>query len=177
MTRTMKECGSPIIDEMISDIKASLSIMSTKQPVRGVIQRRTSSYHQVGSNTWARSAVSNQNDVERSGGYFSSVLKSAKEKAANLTWPQPLPSGSNQPLPSGSNQVEETDELPISSEVSLTMDGKSQLTLPEEIEFDEFKADREARLEEWLDGPTSILRNESCNTQGHGHGHHLLDSL
>lgn len=190
MTRTMKECGPPVIDEMIRDIKASLTIMSTKQPKRGVIHQRNSSY-QVGSSasswvpaTWARTAAGDQNDGEIVGSYFSSVFKSAKEKAGNMKWTQgpqldvkeSLPFGSN-----GSTQAEGTDELPISNQVgdevveggTLSSDEKSQLLLPEEKEFDEFKADKEARLEEWLEGTGSVRQNESAE----GHGYHLLDSL
>ncbi|XP_021758300.1 uncharacterized protein LOC110723264 [Chenopodium quinoa] len=183
MTRTMKKCGSPVIDAMIRDIKTSLTIMSTKQPVRGVIQPRNSSY-QAGTagswgSAWARSAISDQNDVVKSGSYFSSVFQSAKEKAVNLKWAQGTQLDVKEPLPSGSNsstQVGESDDLPISSQVenevveggNLSIDGKSQLILPEAIEYDEFKADREARLEEWLDDSGNVLQNESGEADGNG---------
>lgn len=190
MTRMMKKCGSPVIDEMIRDIKASLTIMSTKQPVRGAIQQRSSSY-QVGpastwgSVTWARTTATDQKDGERSSSYFSNMFKSAKEKAVNLKWPQVPQLDVKESLPSGSNsptQAEETDELPISSQVEdeavegdkLPTSGKSQLILPEGRDFDKFKADREARLEEWLEGSGGILQNERGDIEGHGH--HLLDS-
>lgn len=169
VTRSMKQCGLPIIDEMIADIKTSLTIMSSKQPVRGVIQPRSSSYQIGGPRpnpwgpvTWARNAVS---DGER-GSYFSSVLKSAKEKAGNIKWPPPLDLTYGEPrlLISGSNdestQPEEGDELPLSSPVQGEMlnDGNvlseenPRSELSDLKDYDEFKADREARLEEWLKG-------------------------
>ncbi|XP_010673017.2 uncharacterized protein LOC104889484 [Beta vulgaris subsp. vulgaris] len=194
MTRTMKEFGSPVFDEMIRDIKASLTIMSTKEPVRGVIpQRRNSSYHAGGASswgpaTWARTTGSTQNEGERPGSYFSSVFKSAKEKSGYLKWTRASELDVKEPLPSrssSSTQVEETDELPISSQVedegvaggsgNLSIDGKSQLILPKEKEYNELKADKEARLEEWLEGSGNIFGNKSIEAEGHGH--HLLDSL
>ncbi|KAL2892713.1 BLOC-1-related complex subunit 8-like protein [Bienertia sinuspersici] len=182
MTRTMKECGSPVIDDMIRDIKASLTIMATKQPVRGVIQQRSSSY-QAGASTswipatWVGPTVGNQHDTERVGSYFSSVFKSAKEKAGNIKWTpgsqldvkEPLASRSN-----GSSLAEGTDELPISipvedevvEDMDKANDENSQLLLPEEREFDVFKADKEARLEEWLEGSGTVLQNESVEDEG-----------
>ncbi|XP_057531601.1 uncharacterized protein LOC130809808 [Amaranthus tricolor] len=191
MTKTMKQCGSPVIDEMIRDIKASLTIMSTKQPVRGVIKQRSSSYRIGASSswgpvTWARTTGNNQNDGEGSNYYFSSMFKSAKDKAVNLKWSQVPQLDVTQPRPFESNistQVEETDELPLSSQVedetvegsNISMDGKSQLLLPEEREYDEFKANKEARLEEWLEGSGGIHESKSDDLKEYGH--HLLDSL
>ncbi|CAO2835109.1 unnamed protein product [Amaranthus hypochondriacus] len=191
MTKTMKQCGSPVIDEMIRDIKASLTIMSTKQPVRGVIKQRSSSYL-VGSSsswgpvTWARTTVSNQDDGEGSNYYFSNMFKSAKDKAVNLKWSQVPQFDVTQPIPFGSNistQAEDTDELPLSSQVedetvegsNISLDRKLQPLLPEEREYDEFKADKEARLEEWLEGSGGIHENKSDDLKEYGH--HLLDSL
>lgn len=168
VTRSMKQCGFPIIDEMIADINTSLTILSTKQPVRGVIQPRSSSYQMGGPSSWgpvtswARSAVG---DGERGGGsYLTNVLKTAKEKAVNLKWP-PLDLSYAEPrvlAPSGNDttQPDEGDELPLSSPVEgeILNDGNAPLdenprsTLSALKDYDEFKAHREARLEEWLKG-------------------------
>jgi len=156
VTRSMKQCGFPAIDEMIADIKASLTIMSTKQPVRGVIQPRSSSY-QIGAD-WARSAV---DDSEKGGSYLTNVLKSAKEKAGSLKWPA-LDLRYAELAPSGNDttQQDEGDELPLSSPVEGEMlndgnapfDESPQPALSALKDYDEFKAHREARLERWLKG-------------------------
>ncbi|MDD0148562.1 hypothetical protein PSY31_23015, partial [Shigella flexneri] len=44
MLSSMKECGFPIADEMIRDIKKSLSIISTKQPKRGLLRNSSSGF-------------------------------------------------------------------------------------------------------------------------------------
>ncbi|KAK9748989.1 hypothetical protein RND81_02G095200 [Saponaria officinalis] len=151
MTRTMKECGFPIINDMIRDINTSLTIISSKQPVRGVISRRSSGYQIGGPST---------------DGYFSTVLKTAKEKAGNLKWPQIDPSKEageiTEVCPPGSN---DSDELPLSSQVeneiteesNISVDGKTQQSPSEESNFDEFRAGKEALLEEWLTNSGSVL--------------------
>ncbi|KAH1261668.1 hypothetical protein GmHk_02G004476 [Glycine max] len=52
MVRSMKECGFPIADEMIGDIKKSLAMMTTKHPKGRLIHRLTANstvYSQEGS--------------------------------------------------------------------------------------------------------------------------------
>ncbi|GAV58938.1 NEP domain-containing protein, partial [Cephalotus follicularis] len=64
MVRSMKECGLPIADEMIRDIKKSLVVMTTKQPRRGLIN--PSSVHSSwGPVTWGSSSVYAQKDGEK----------------------------------------------------------------------------------------------------------------
>ena len=186
MVRSMKECGFPIADEMIRDIKKSLSIMSAKQPKRGLIQdsgsvvlmERASSW---GPSSWGRPGAYSQEDSEKSG-YFSTVFKSAKKKASNLKWPQldsrelmqtndeklifypertlSVASGASA---SSSLQDVEADELPLSSQITdehreeemdVSSSSPSQsLMIPAVSEnYDEFKANKEAELEEWLEG-------------------------
>ncbi|TKY51630.1 MEF2BNB-like protein [Spatholobus suberectus] len=43
MVRSMKECGIPIADKMIGEIKKSLVTMATKRPKRGLIRPASSS--------------------------------------------------------------------------------------------------------------------------------------
>lgn len=172
MVRSMKDCGLPIADEMIKDIKKSLVIMSSKEPKRGLIRNpspgfqmgRASSWGPV---TWGRNTVSSQQEGEAKGGYFSTVLKSAKEKATNFKWSQPdlkeRRQGKSEMLqyPSSSNLVGmEADELPLSSPVAdesqdeVPVDGSlgSRNLLSGLEDYDEFRADREAKLKEWLEG-------------------------
>lgn len=182
MVRSMKECGFPIADEMIRDIKKSLLIMSTKQPRRGLILDSRSSFQAErpsswGPSSWGRSAVYSQQDSEKSG-YFSTVLKSARKKASNFKWPQ-LDSGElmqtkdnkvllypSQLLPvasvastSSSQPDVEADELPLSSKSTddpqderIDSSSPSPNLIPLSEDYDEFKTDKEAKLEEWLEG-------------------------
>ncbi|XP_059666039.1 uncharacterized protein LOC132311907 [Cornus florida] len=176
MASSMKECGFPVADEMIKDIKKSLAIMSTKQPKSGSPRSgfrmgRTSSW---GPSTWGRNAAYSRQDGEKSGSYLSTVLKSAKQKASNFKWPQldsiepgetkgsslsysSLPAtGTTLTLP-----VSQADELPPSSQIADELQEKE---LPVDVNssshqlvslsenFDDFKANKEAKLEEWLEG-------------------------
>ncbi|ONK59067.1 uncharacterized protein A4U43_C08F2640 [Asparagus officinalis] len=110
VVRSMTECGLPIADEMIKDINKSLHIMSACQPKRGLITPSTFNYSPFGS----------QHDGGSSQGYLSSVLNSAKQKAAGLRWLKGekfTPSmslsvdGSTTTTPTDN----EVDELPVSS--------------------------------------------------------------
>jgi hypothetical protein len=195
MVRSMKECGFPIADEMIRDIKKSLVIMSAKQPRRGLIHNpasgfqmgRTSSW---GPATWGRSAVFAQGDKERRASYFQSVFKTARQKASNFKWPQLDPRESIQtegekllPYPTTTLSVTsastssslldvEVDELPLSSRIEdeplqeeeeeEEEEEESDVSLPSHNlvsvseDFDDFKADKEAKLMEWLEGTDNL---------------------
>lgn len=183
MVRSMKDCGFPIADEMIGDIKKSLAIMSTKQPKRGLIHNPSSGFQMGrtslwGPSTWGRNADSMRQDGERTGNYLTSVLKSAKERASNFKWPQLDPKESiqskgeklvsylNPPLPVSASITTstlpdaETDELPVSSQIDDEL--HQELPVDESVSnhqlvsfsenYDEFTAEREAKLEEWLGG-------------------------
>lgn len=186
MVSSMKKCGFPIADEMIRDIKKSLVIIST-QPKRGLIHKvsgfqmgRTNS---CGSTTWSRSAVYAQEDNERRGSYFSSVFKSAKQKASHFKWPQLDHKESIQtegemllPYPTSTLSVTsattrsslldvEVDSLPLSSQVedeplkeeeetNVCVTSHNLLSVPGN--FDDFKADKEAKLKEWLEGTDNL---------------------
>lgn len=132
MLKSMKECGFPIVDDMIKDITKSLAIMSSKQPKKGLISSKSFSGNQTGRTM--------------SGSYISSAFKSAKEKAANLKWGQVDTSESME------------EDLPVSSDIAIGNQEKDLLVdelllnLSLSEKFDEFKADKEAKLEEWLGG-------------------------
>ncbi|XP_074366275.1 uncharacterized protein LOC141707155 isoform X2 [Apium graveolens] len=181
MLSSMKECGSPIVDEMIRDIKNSLTIMSSKQPKRGLIDNpkslfqigRTSSW---GPATWGRNEVPLEQEAESSSSYISTVFKSAKERATSLKWVQPdsdgsvhgqgesLPSVLGKTLqlivPSTSSAMPDIkiEEPLLSSKISNGLqvvsaagEGLSSNLLSLSKSFDEFKAEREAKLEQWLE--------------------------
>ncbi|KAM3283011.1 hypothetical protein P3S67_026656 [Capsicum chacoense] len=191
--RSMKECGLPIANEMIKDLRHTLAVISKKQPKKGLISGPSTSFP-VGittswsPSTWARSTGSEEGD-ERTAGYLSNVLKSAKEKASNFKWPQ-LETGESQPVksePSLSDKDEpsvtctndvllaaaassssslgrsNSEDLTSSSriadelqqeQVNKSMSHDQLLSLAEN--FDEFKADKEAKLEEWLGGTLTL---------------------
>ena len=197
MLRSMKECGFPIADEMIRDIKKSLAVMSTKQPRRGLIRStygmqppgRVSTWR---SATWGRSVAIAPGDDD-GGGYISTVFKSARETASNFKWPQldivedlarvevhkaqPEPS---QPsvlsASSSSSQPDmDSDELPLSCQVNdvLQCDDRVDVGLDTDVlsvsdRFDDFRADKEAKLKDWLEGSGSLndIRDLSA---GKGH--------
>ena len=181
MVRSMKDCGFSIADEMIKDIRTSLAQISEKHPRRGLFRNPTSGFQigrtsSWGPSTWGHNGV--QHETKRNSNYFSSVFKTAKERASNFKWPQldlkeestaapdekPLP----HPIPSQlvaststSSSVPdlESDELPLSSNVADELqqeDEQVETNLPsptvlsQSVNFDEFKADKEAKLEEWL---------------------------
>lgn len=171
---SMKECGFPIADEMIKDITKSLSIMSTKQAKSGLIRNhslgfrmgRTSSW---GPSTWGRNAGFQRQDGERSSNYISSVLKSAKERATNFKWTQLDSREMRQmkdervlPCISTPTLVPDTevDELPLSSQIADELQQEGEFSVDESFSkhepvllpenFEEFRADREEKLEEWL---------------------------
>lgn len=57
MVRSMKECGFPIANEMIGDIKKSLVTMTAKNLKRGLINRSTSNFQTEKTSFWGNSAV------------------------------------------------------------------------------------------------------------------------
>ncbi|TXG49458.1 hypothetical protein EZV62_025333 [Acer yangbiense] len=202
MVSSMKECGFVIADDMIKDIKKSLVLMSTKQPKRGLINRQTSGFQMGktspwGSVSWGRSSVLAPQDNEKNGNYFSTVFKSAREKANTFKWPQLeskdtiVVQGEKQLLPyptqllsfasaeSSSSQPDmEADELPVSSQVvdepleeeEEEEEGKEETTADASSShhnlfsltenFDDFKADKEAKLEEWLEKTDTNLDDD-----------------
>ncbi|KAK8662266.1 hypothetical protein V6N13_091851 [Hibiscus sabdariffa] len=201
MVSSMKECGFPIVDEMIKDIMNSLTLVSANQPKRGsfdgldlgTTMRKTRSW---GSISWGYGSEDAQQDGSN---YFSTIFKSAREKASGLKWfpleskepietePQkpvqcpapPLPLVSNS-IPDDINKEKvsnfEWPELeskePIEIEPQKPVQCQQADNLHEEVKvatednaklsddgllFDEFKADKESKLEQWLEGSEGKL--------------------
>ncbi|KAI3890659.1 hypothetical protein MKX03_001933 [Papaver bracteatum] len=164
MVRSMKQCGLSIADDMVKEINKSLIVMSTSHPRRGLISNSSSASQTSRSiNSWGpvafgSGAVGNPQDGEGSASYLSSVLKSAKEK---LRFPNPPLSEevSATVYVSTLPDKEAAEELPLSSQIAeqqherpVPYDGDSpshELSLLTE-NYEEFKADREAKLHEWL---------------------------
>ncbi|XP_059307568.1 uncharacterized protein LOC132059096 [Lycium ferocissimum] len=185
---SMKECGIPIANEMIKDLRHSLAVISKKQPKKGLISGPRSSFP-VGITTswspatWGRSTGSEEDD-DRAPGYLSNVFRSAKQKASNFTW-APLesgesrlaksePSSSDKDEPSVSRTNDTLLAADASSSSSLGRANSEDLrvsgqTIDDEVQqeqvyksmshdqlmslsenFEEFRADKEAKLEEWL---------------------------
>ncbi|KAI9156269.1 hypothetical protein LWI28_003301 [Acer negundo] len=166
MVRSMKDCGFVIADDMIKDIKKSLVLMSTKQPKRGLIHRQTSGFQMGktspwGSVSWGRSSVLAPQDDEKNSNYFSTVFKSAREKANTFKWPQLeskdtiVVQGEKQVVDEPLEEEEEGKEEPTADASS------SHRNLFSSTEnFDDFKADKEAKLEEWLKKTDNNLDND-----------------
>ncbi|KAK7277272.1 hypothetical protein RIF29_18423 [Crotalaria pallida] len=179
MVKSMKECGFPIADEMIGDIKKSLATMTTKQPKRGLINRSSSNFQTQRASFWGNSSVYAQEGSGKKGNYFSNVFKFSKQKDSNLKSPQLDSTGSldsvtekpqlyhNLPLSVASASTTslkdiETNELPPSSQVEdesqseqshISDLGNNLLTVSEK--YEDFKANKEAKLEEWLEGTSN----------------------
>ncbi|XP_074358795.1 uncharacterized protein LOC141698086 isoform X2 [Apium graveolens] len=181
MVRSIKECGFPIIDEMVNDITKSLAIMSTKEPRRGLINYssprfqlgRTSSW---GLRPWMRKADTPPQYSKSTNSYFTTVFKLAHEKADNLNLlefdssklsqetGEKLPSYLNPALldadaTTSSTEIE-VEELPVSCQIAEELHDESQTNANltsgqvsfKSDTFDAFKTEREAKLEEWLKG-------------------------
>lgn len=184
MVRSIKECGSPIIDEMVNDITKSLAIMSTKEPRKGLINYssprfqlgRTSSW---ASRPWMRKADASPQYSKSTNSYFTTVFKSAQERAGNLnllqfdsselsqTTGEKLPSYPNPALSDGdattSSTEIEVEELPVSCQIAEELQDESQTDANltngqlsfKSANFDAFETEREAKLEEWLKGTSN----------------------
>lgn len=182
MMRSMKEFGFPIAEDMIKEIKHSLAVMSTNQPKKGLINAPSSSFGLGRSTSWGPSTWSlmtnsmEQQDSENIS-YLSNVFKSARQKASNFRWPQietrelvqvkaePSLSSQNQASSaadaSSSSTVSKTsiDEFPLLSQtdeelhespVNRSLSHNQLLSLSDN--YEEFRANKEAKLEEWLEG-------------------------
>ncbi|KAG8645281.1 uncharacterized protein LOC110624531 [Manihot esculenta] len=180
MVKSVKDCGFPIADEMIRDIRTSLAMVSAKQPRRGLIPSPTSGFQlgrtsSWGPSTWDHNGV--QQGSRRKVNYFSTVFNTARKRASNFKWPQLDPKDSTpapvEKLLSYNNPSElvasastssslpdmESDELPLSSqaadelqpedEQAETNDAPGNVLSPQ-ANYDDFKAVKEAKLEEWL---------------------------
>ncbi|ESQ52593.1 hypothetical protein EUTSA_v10017199mg [Eutrema salsugineum] len=145
MVKSMKECGSPIADEMIGDIKKSLAMMSSKQPRRGLILNAASPWSRSSSITSTTRGSGFSQDNSESSSYFTSVLKSAKEKASNIKWPQL--DFKEQKVESSPNV--ESNELEEEEEDKEEVLSKGE-HMVETTKFEEFKAGKEASLKAWL---------------------------
>ncbi|KAK8934725.1 hypothetical protein KSP39_PZI014902 [Platanthera zijinensis] len=164
VVRSMTEFGYPLAEEMIKDINTSLLIVSKCQPKRGLILNATSSdqTNSSGSNAASIAFRSNLRN-DGSGGYFSAVLNSAKQKAAGFRLPpinypmkddqlvlSPLRSpASDASAPHGA----EAEELPVSGSFEIgetrTEPLVGRISNPLR-DYGEFNNDREANFEAWL---------------------------
>ncbi|GER28850.1 nascent polypeptide-associated complex subunit beta, partial [Striga asiatica] len=142
MLRSMKECGPTITEEMIENIKRCLSIA---QPKLGSAHRGTWS-----PATWGQNSLFTQTDGEkRASGYLSSIFRHTKQMAHSLE--------SSQADDSSTSFLRAKEDLPLSRELQEEsvpdedLAHQRLISLCEE-NYDEFKADQEAKLEEWLGG-------------------------
>lgn len=193
MLRSMKEFGFPIADEMIRDIKKSLLVMTKKQPRKGLIHDSRSAFQTERTSSWGPASWGRTEDYglqdSESNSYFSSVFKSAKQKASNFKWsqldskesvqtkdeklmsyPNPPPSVASVASTSSSRQDVEADELPLSvpftdeppqTETNISSPPHNLSSLSHN--YDDFKADKEAKLEEWLQETGSLDHHQRAS--------------
>lgn len=154
--------------------------MSNKQPRKGLLSGSRSGY--IGRTSSWSPATFGTNDMfprpdgEKNGGYLSGVFKSAKQKVTNFKWPQVESMESRKsengnlwlnPSPTSPNAKESHSTVPeaegedlLSSQEGKQLQEESQLSTSLSHQallslcknYDELKADREAKLEEWLGG-------------------------
>ncbi|XP_027367189.1 uncharacterized protein LOC113873321 [Abrus precatorius] len=181
VVRSMNESGFPIADEMIGDIKKILGNHDIKATEKRVIHRSASNFQTESSRSWGKSAVYAQEGSEKMSNYFSSVFKFSKQKTNNSKWPQldsavSVNSKTEMPQPycnvppsdpsantaTSSQGMEADKQQPQSSQVedesqlelSDTSDiGNKLLSVSEK--YDDFKASKQAELEEWLEGTSN----------------------
>ncbi|OIT35962.1 hypothetical protein A4A49_64056 [Nicotiana attenuata] len=173
MIRSMKDCGAPIANEMIKDLRHSLAVVSKNNQLRKGLIRQSGSTFQLGRTsswcptTWGRSTVP---QLDGESGYLTNIFRSTKEKANSFKWSQlesneydvtytddALSPAATRSLFSVSEANDE--ELPLSSptnnelqvmQVNICMSNDQLLSSSEK--FEEVMADKEAQFEEWLGG-------------------------
>ncbi|KAL2326687.1 hypothetical protein Fmac_025745 [Flemingia macrophylla] len=175
MVRSMKECGFPIADEMIGDIKKSLATITRNQP-KGALNHRSTFNFQRES---AYSAVYAQEESEIKGNYFSSVFQFSKQKTNSLKWPQLVSTASENSI-AEKPHLYHSVSLPDMSAKTNASSQTDKKNIPSQIEdesqpelsdirdklfsssenFDDFKASKQAKLQEWLEGTTN--GGENC---------------
>lgn len=164
MVRSMKECGYLIAEEMIGDIKKSLVTMTSKQPKRGLIHRSTSNFQAERTGFWGNSAVYAQEGSEKRGNYFSNVFKFSKQKESSVKFDSTgsIDSKSEKAQLSSSQRMEAEKVLLSSQDEDESQPEKSDIgneLLSVSEKYDDFKASKEAKLEEWLEGSSNHHEN------------------
>ncbi|KAJ8765919.1 hypothetical protein K2173_020435 [Erythroxylum novogranatense] len=153
MTRSMKECGFPIADEMITNIRRSLATMSTKQPKRGLIQAPTSSFQKTLSwklGNWGYNGAHLQRNSQRMSSYFSTVFinnfklpyPDARELTVShyeqtISNPSPQNVAESISTSSSAHDIEAgelTDELPLLSHTSNEQPGSNNENLEAQVD-------------------------------------------
>ncbi|RDY04662.1 hypothetical protein CR513_11599, partial [Mucuna pruriens] len=146
MVRSMKECGLNVADEMIGDIKKSLETITKNSSI----------------------------DYLQESNYFSSVFKFSRHKTKSLSWiqfdymeaekPQLHRSVSSSDVSANTTASSQTDSHLLSNQIEnesqpqLTDIGDKLLSLSQK--FDDFKATKQAELEEWLQGNSNHEENQ-----------------
>ncbi|KAK7279012.1 hypothetical protein RJT34_24053 [Clitoria ternatea] len=184
MMKSMKECGFPIVNEMIRDIKNSLVTMTTKQPKQGLIHRSASNFQTDRTGFWGNYAVYDQEGSEKMGNYFSSVFSFSKQKTNSFKWPEldsmkSINSETEKPHAYPNVPLSDTSVNTAASSQGMEANKQPQLNLVEDEsqpevtgignklllvseKYDDFKASKQAKLEEWLEGSNN--HEDNCLT-------------
>lgn len=161
MVQSMKEFGSAIADEMIKDIRESLTLLSAKKTRKGSINTGKSGFQVGRMGSWGPVAWGRSSGQDESG-YLPTIFKSARQKASDVleSKEQMLkPMGYSAPLSttsaSTSSSVPDTELDEVRDDAKYT---DNNLSTSED--FDVFKANKEAKLKEWLEGTQGITGNK-----------------
>ncbi|KAL1150157.1 hypothetical protein V6Z11_A10G238500 [Gossypium hirsutum] len=163
MVSSMKQCGFPIADEMIKDITDSLTLISAKQLKRGLIDSTDSSFTMRRTMSWGPMAwVYGSEDVQQDGSnYFSTMIKSAREKASGFRWPQleskePIEPAVRCPAPMirvGSASIETESQMPVQCQPADELHGEERKVETDgEVSGESILLIKESKLEPWLEG-------------------------
>lgn len=184
MVKSIKECGFPIAEEMIGDIRKSLVTLATKQPKRGLIhQLSTDNKKTEKMGSWGGFALNAQEGGKKRGNYFSSVFSSARQKSSsNLFSSIDSKHEMNQPNHnrslsassvsiSSSRHGTETDELPLTNQVEGELEQNEPSGISDNLfsvseeKYSDFKAIKEAQLEKWLEGTSNHDENGQADAE------------
>lgn len=149
MVRSMKDCGFPIADEMIVDIKKSLITITSKKPNRWLTHRPTSNFQAQRAN------FSKQNSYSPKGSQLDSMgMGNSSAEKPQLHLSVSLPDAS-----ANTNTFSQADKKPPSSQVEdesrSEADDIGEKLLSVSEKYDDFKACKQAKLEEWLEGTSN----------------------
>ncbi|KAE8672028.1 putative vacuolar protein sorting-associated protein 24-like protein 2 [Hibiscus syriacus] len=203
MVRSMKECGIPIVDEMIKDIANSLMLISSEEKLKqGLVNSLHSGFtitrtRSSGPISWSYGSVDVRYQVVRY--YFSTLFKSVREKTSSFKWFQveskePSETETQKPVrcpaplvlpasacigsipdevttePQNLVQYQQADklheEVKDETEDNVKLPGDSLLFVSED--YDDLKADKESKLEQWVEGSEGKLDTSKGESETDG---------
>ncbi|KAL2949321.1 hypothetical protein AAZX31_20G169800 [Glycine max] len=172
ISECMAEMTKYVVNEPSKSHETTLHTEDLEDSFTMLQSMKESSSHSERASFLGNTAFYAQEGNEKRSNYFSNVLKSAKQKASSFKWRQLDTRGSTDsmdekpPIVTSSFQAAETDELPVSSQVEEEpQHEQTDLLILALISCQyqkDFKANKEAKLAEWLDGTGDL--DDNCGT-------------